>query len=53
VAEDDATMATNDDMRERLERDLGELNTKMDTRFSDHGTLLKDHDRRITALEGR
>lgn len=38
---------------ERIERDLDELNAKMDTGFFDHGKLLKDHDCRITALEGR
>ena len=38
---------------ERIERQLTELNTKWDTTIGDHGTALKDHGARITALEHR
>ena len=38
---------------ERIERQLTDLNTKWDTTISDHDKALKNHGRRITALERR
>ena len=38
---------------ERIERQLFDLNTKWDTTIGDHDKALKNHGRRITALERR
>ena len=36
---------------EQIERDLSELNQKIDSGFSDHGRILADHNRRLVRLE--
>jgi predicted nucleic acid-binding Zn-ribbon protein len=36
---------------ERIERDLGELNKKVDVKFSDHDKILANHNERIAILE--
>ena len=36
---------------ERIETDLGELNRKVDTGFSDHHRTLANHNERLVALE--
>lgn len=38
---------------EGIERQLVELNAKVDTKFSDHDSILADHGLRITTLEER
>ena len=38
---------------EFIKRQLDELNSKVDTKFADHGSVLADHHQRITALERR
>ena len=38
---------------ERIERDLGKLNSKFDTKFGDHDRVLADHNERITKPETR
>jgi hypothetical protein len=35
----------------RIETDLADLNTKMDTKFSDHDKALGDHNERLMTLE--
>lgn len=36
---------------QRIETNLGELNRKMDTKFSDHDRVLANHNNRLVALE--
>ena len=36
---------------DRIERDLGEMNKKMDARFSDHDKALANHGQRLVTLE--
>ena len=36
---------------DRIERDLGELNQKVDVKLSDHDKILADHNERLVALE--
>ena len=38
---------------ERIDRQLADLNAKVDTKFGDHDTALLDHASRIKALERR
>lgn len=38
---------------ESIRRALDELNSKVDTKFADHGSVLANHHQRITALERR
>lgn len=38
---------------EGIERKLSDLNTKIDTKFSDHDLVLANHNTRITKLEQR
>lgn len=38
---------------DRIERELKELNRKVDTRFGDHDRILTNHNDRITTLEQR
>lgn len=38
---------------QRIETNLGELNRKMDTKFSDHDRVLANHNDRLVALEPR
>lgn len=36
-----------------IERELADLNKKVDTKFGDHDLVLTDHSKRIIKLEGR
>ena len=38
---------------EKIERELADLNKKVDTKFDDHAAILRDHSRRIVELEKR
>jgi hypothetical protein len=38
---------------EGIERELADLNKKVDTKFSDHDLVLADHNKRISRLEKR
>ena len=38
---------------QKIERELADLNKKVDTKFDDHAAILRDHSKRIVALEKR
>lgn len=38
---------------EHIERELEDLNKKVDTRFGDHDLVLSNHNKRVTTLEER